>query len=403
MRHLFVLLAAFMTLSVTAAPISDEALKNLCREAAASPDGFEGLAEQFGRKNDLSAITPQQVSMVFEYGGIPLEAPLRKWLAPVLDKKAEKDVLFAYLAWKHLPANDGFTHGDEETAALIRFLSDKKLQTAIDAMPECVSDVFNAMATMKDANWHAPGFAASAGNLMKCNLPELAQMECIKVFNSVARVDSIDADVRENLRQACLVRYEQLEQTFESARKKKICREHIAYLNGPFAKGTLVGGSAPELHFLRTFGHPALDGREPATLSDLRGKVVLIDFWGTKCVPCILSFPEMAELQKHFEGKDVVILGVTSLQGYFFDKPTGRTIQCRGDKEKELSCFPPYIEAMGMNWTIAVSEENVMNTDYGVLAIPHVAIIDREGRVRYNAVNADVPARIAMIEALLSE
>ena len=61
------------------------------------------------------------------------------------------------------------------------------------------------------------------------------------------------------------------------------------------------------------------------------------------------------------------------------------------------------MKAMGMNWNVAVSEEDVMNTDYGALAIPHVVLIDKQGNVRYNALDAEKAEKIQLIEKLLNE
>lgn len=417
---LIVCLSAIMASWAAKAP-TDEQLKALCRDAGVAMQtatndaerkaAFDAVAAKLEKQTDISKITVAQVDMLFEFGGLTLDRELRLWLEPTLNNRAASDAVFAFLAWKLLPENDGFSHNPKETAAFVRFVSSKDLQKAITAKPDLVTDVFNAMTTMKDANWHSDGFAEGMVSLMECKLPETPLLECVKVFNSAARVDNFDegkgftAAVREKLRTLCLNHYKTLASTLESARKKKICNEHIAYLEGPFACGTLVGGKAPELHLIRVYKQEGDEvvTKEIKSLNELQGKVILLDFWGTKCVPCIKSFPEIAEIQQHFEGKDVVILGVTSLQGYFVDVPNNRTIQCRNDAEKELSLFPGFMKAMGMTWTVAISEEDVMNTDYGALAIPHVVLIDKKGIVRYNALNVEKDEKIKLVEELLAQ
>jgi thiol-disulfide isomerase/thioredoxin len=66
-------------------------------------------------------------------------------------------------------------------------------------------------------------------------------------------------------------------------------------------KGLKVGDPLPELS---TFG---LEGKLP---EDLKGKVVLLDFWASWCGPCKESFPVMEELHQKFGNKGVVILAV---------------------------------------------------------------------------------------------
>lgn len=404
---------AFAVLAAQAKKITDESIKSFCRDVnaaimtVATDDAkqakFDDEAKKWGQVNELNQITDEQVEALFDAGGMTLDKYMRRWLEPILAQRAETDASFAFLQWKYMPENDGFMHSDKEIAALMRFLNDDGLQQQIDRHPAYTQEVMEALSTMKDANWHTQGFPEAVIRMMQSKLPESSVMECVKAFNSVARVDVIDATYRETIRKACVSQYEMLEKSLENARKQKTCRENIKYLNGPFACGTLVGSLAPELHFLRAFKQEGDEVANPAikTLADLKGKVVLLDFWGTKCVPCVQAFPEMAALQKHFEGKDVVILGVTSLFGYFVDTPNHRTVQCRNNPEKELNCFPAYMKGMDVNWTIAVSEEDVMNTDFGVLAIPHVTIIDREGKVRHNAINVDNEEKIKLIEELL--
>lgn len=394
---------------------TDEQLKAFCREAGAAFIGcetqearqkaFDGVVTKFNATADISLLTAQQVALLFENGGITLDPMLRRWLEPTFTKRAKTEPVFAFYLWKYMPENDGFMHGTKETAALVAFLATKDLQNTIDANNFIVNDIFAAMPTMKDANWHTDGFADGILRLMKCNIPEKTVMECVKVFNSIARVDTIDGGLREQFRTICRDKYATLASTLEIPRKIKACNEQIKYLDGPFACGTLVGSKAPELHLIRVMkqGKDGVETIAAKSLDDFKGKVVMLDFWGTKCVPCLQSFPEIAEMQAHFEGKDVVILGVTSLQGYFIDTPNKRTIQCRNDKEKELSLFPDYMKGMGITWTIAISEEDVMNTDYGALAIPHVVIIDKHGIVRHNAVNGDKETKIKLIEKYLNE
>jgi thiol-disulfide isomerase/thioredoxin len=62
-----------------------------------------------------------------------------------------------------------------------------------------------------------------------------------------------------------------------------------------------VGDSFPELSALN------LSGSLP---QELRGKVVLVDFWASWCAPCKLSFPVLNDLQQTYASKDLVILGV---------------------------------------------------------------------------------------------
>ncbi|MBP9902501.1 MAG: redoxin family protein [Verrucomicrobia subdivision 3 bacterium] len=83
-------------------------------------------------------------------------------------------------------------------------------------------------------------------------------------------------------------------------------------------KGIKVGDALPELS---TFG---LEGKLP---DDLKGKVVLLDFWASWCGPCKESFPVMDELQQKYGSKGLVILAVnvdedvTAMKDFLKDHP----------------------------------------------------------------------------------
>ena len=164
------------------------------------------------------------------------------------------------------------------------------------------------------------------------------------------------------------------------------------------AKTGVVGKPAPALNF-------AWSTREGLkTLADLKGKVVVIDFWATWCGPCLTSFPQVRELTSHYEGLDVVVLGVTSVQGFVANLGSGR-IDTKGDPKREMELMHEFIKAKNITWPVVFSEEPVFNEAYGVSGIPHMAIVAPDGTVRYNGLHPAAPhaEKTAKIDALLKE
>src|SRR5213082_98709 len=86
----------------------------------------------------------------------------------------------------------------------------------------------------------------------------------------------------------------------------------------------LIGKPAPEIP-----GDFALNGK-PTKLADLKGKVVLLDFWAVWCGPCVATFPHLREWNKEYKDKGLEVLGVTSYYEQFgFDKDAGKNTRLK--------------------------------------------------------------------------
>ena len=125
------------------------------------------------------------------------------------------------------------------------------------------------------------------------------------------------------------------------------------------------------------------DGAE-LKLSDLRGQVVLIDFWASWCGPCVRALPELMETKRSFEDRDFQVVGVS------LDRK-------REDFESYVKRFemdfPQYFD--GKHWSNDVAKL------YGVRSIPRTVLLDREGRIAH--VNVRGRGLHAAIERLLEE
>ncbi len=130
--------------------------------------------------------------------------------------------------------------------------------------------------------------------------------------------------------------------------------------DAPTDKGNLVGNPAP------AFTVTAVkNGRGTVTLKDLRGKVVLIDFWGTFCGPCKKSFPRLQELQARYGANGLTILGISE------DEPE--------DKGK----IPGFADVYGAKFTLGWDEDKSIARSFGVDAMPSSFVVDQRGIVRF--------------------
>jgi thiol-disulfide isomerase/thioredoxin len=171
----------------------------------------------------------------------------------------------------------------------------------------------------------------------------------------------------------------------------------VTRMSSALARGEkLEGRTAPELHFAWT------SEGSWKSLSDLRGKIVLLDFWATWCAPCVASFPKVAKLVEHYRDSDVVVVGVTSIQGSIAGLES-KSIDCRGDPEKEMRLMADYIKAKNITWPVVFSREPLMNPEYGIDAVPTLALIAPDGTVRHIRAGFDGLALTAQIDAILKE
>lgn len=95
-------------------------------------------------------------------------------------------------------------------------------------------------------------------------------------------------------------------------------------------------------------------------IRDLRGKVVLVDFWATWCGPCVASIPHLKELHEQYAEQGLVVIGHTDGSSRGLDAFL---------KQKEI----PYIITVGPN----------IGDDWGVSGIPHAFLVDVDGTVAW--------------------
>ena len=114
-----------------------------------------------------------------------------------------------------------------------------------------------------------------------------------------------------------------------------------------------------------------VDGRV-VTSDQLKGKVVVLDFWATWCGPCKSEIPGYVRLQRKYADDGLVVVGVST-----DDEGPGRQALVKG-----------FMGKLGINYTVVYSSDEVDAAFGGIDAIPTTFIIDREGRIRDKKVGA---------------
>lgn len=140
-----------------------------------------------------------------------------------------------------------------------------------------------------------------------------------------------------------------------------------------------VGQEAPEISL------PAPDGTT-YSLSDLRGKIVLLDFWASWCGPCRKENPNVVRVYEDYKDQGFTVYSV-SLDG--MDSKTRKRMtsetQIEAYMQNQKQRWVRAIEQDNLNWKYHVSDlkkwESVAAQKYGVSSIPKAFIIDRDGKI----------------------
>jgi thiol-disulfide isomerase/thioredoxin len=136
----------------------------------------------------------------------------------------------------------------------------------------------------------------------------------------------------------------------------------------------------------------------PVKLSELRGKVVLLDFWAHWCGPCRVTLPNLSRWYDQYKDKGLVIVGLTTYYGHGGGKPM--------TPGEELIYLREFKQRNRLPYGIAVDETQTDELNYGVNSIPMSFLIDRKGVLRYISPGADgdeIQSLGRMIKKLVDE
>ena len=123
----------------------------------------------------------------------------------------------------------------------------------------------------------------------------------------------------------------------------------------PACRDAVDPAGAPDFMLLNLQG-------ESITLSDYRGKVVLINFFATYCPPCRIEIPDFVRLQDRYASKGFTVIGIS--------------VDQNGER-----ILPGFVRTLGIQYPVLLATSKVIK-DYGnIYALPVSFLIDRDHRI----------------------
>ena len=126
---------------------------------------------------------------------------------------------------------------------------------------------------------------------------------------------------------------------------------------------------------------------KPARLSDLRGKVVVLNFWASWCPPCVEETPALNHLEKYIASRNALVLGISI--------------------DDDHSAYEKFLQDQKVGFTtFSDPAMKKIENNYGTTMIPETYIIDRRGKIARKVIGPqqwDSAEMLAYFDALLGQ
>jgi cytochrome c biogenesis protein CcmG/thiol:disulfide interchange protein DsbE len=125
--------------------------------------------------------------------------------------------------------------------------------------------------------------------------------------------------------------------------------------SGTAVQGKGIGQPVPDFTAQDIYGNTF-------NFSDLKGKVVILDFWATWCAPCKVEIPWFLDLYDRYKGQGLEVVGVAM-------------------DDEGMSVVKPFAEKLRINYHVVLGNENLATQFGGIVGLPTTFIIGRDGKI----------------------
>jgi thiol-disulfide isomerase/thioredoxin len=153
----------------------------------------------------------------------------------------------------------------------------------------------------------------------------------------------------------------------------------------------VVAGNEPAMQAVSRVDISTPDGGA-FKLTDWRGKVMVIDFWGTFCPPCVRQAPRLAELYTRYREQGLEIVGLSL------------------DKKEDNEEVKDFIKRVGINYTVGYADQRISaaflsgtEDDSGAPPIPQLFVFARDGRLVEHLVGEDPERGLTHLEKVINQ
>lgn len=143
-----------------------------------------------------------------------------------------------------------------------------------------------------------------------------------------------------------------------------------------------TSGPAPDFQLTLFEGYAGNAGRNPIRLSDLKGKVVVLNFWASWCIPCAQEAADLQATYEKYQDKDVVFLGVdwTDIEGDALN----------------------YLKRFNITYANGPDLQTRIGPLYRISGVPETYVIDGAGNVQFTKISPVTTAELSgVIDRLL--